>query len=188
MASSSDEQFQAVLQAIERLNSTGIPYAVTGSWVVSSYGILRNTHDLDLIVSLNASDAPKLAAAFAWPRYYADEVAIAEAAAMQSFFNILDTEMSLKVDFWPLKDDDYSQEQFRRREGKEMGGHKLWMLTPEDIILAKLLWYKMSESERQWRDVETVWQTKRAEIDEQYLKLWAARLSVSDLLAKITQA
>ena len=42
------DQIVAFQRAIDALESTGIPYAVTGSWVVSAYGILRATHDLDV--------------------------------------------------------------------------------------------------------------------------------------------
>ena len=67
-----------------------------------------------------------------------------------------------------------------------MGERHVWALTSEDIILAKLLWIKMSDSERQWRDVQSVWALKKAELDLAYLRLWASRLSVADLLSKVT--
>jgi len=68
-----------------------------------------------------------------------------------------------------------------------MGGKEVWALTPEDIILAKLLWIKMSDSERQWRDVKSVWALKKEELDLDYLKTWATRISVSGLLARVTK-
>ena len=69
-----------------------------------------------------------------------------------------------------------------------MGERHVWALTSEDIILAKLLWIKMSDSERQWRDVQSVWALKKAELDLAYLRLWASRLSVADLLSKVTSS
>jgi hypothetical protein len=180
------EQIEAFQRAIDALESTGIPYAVTGSWVVSAYGILRATHDLDVVIAIKGGEAAQIVTAFPYPRYYADEAAIAEALATRSFFNIIDGESTLKIDFWPLKDDDYSQEQFRRRKMVMMGERHVWALTGEDIILAKLLWVKMSDSERQWRDVQSVWALKKDELDLPYLRQWAARLSVADLLSKVT--
>ncbi len=179
------EQIEAFQRAIDALEISGIAYAVTGSWVVSAYGILRATHDLDVVIAVEVADPTKLVAAFPAPRYYADEITIVEAFATRSFFNIIDGESTLKIDFWPLKDDDYSQEQFRRRKPVIMGDRQVWALTAEDIILAKLLWIKMSDSERQWRDVQSVWALKKAELDLPYLHLWAARLSVADLLSKV---
>ena len=185
---SPSEQVEAFQRAIDALESTGIAYAITGSWVVSAYGILRATHDLDVVIAVQDVGASQLTAAFPYPRYYADDAAIAEALEARSFFNIIDGESTLKIDFWPLKDDDYSQEQFRRRRQVTMGERKVWALTPEDIILAKLLWIKMSDSERQWRDVQSVWALKKPELDLPYLRLWAARLSVADLLSKVTSS
>jgi len=182
------EQIEAFQRAIEALESTGITYAITGSWVVSAYGILRATHDLDVVIAIRGGEAAKIVAAFPYPRYYADEVAITEAIAARSFFNVIDGDSTLKIDFWPLKDDDYSREQFRRRKIVMMGEWRVWALAPEDIILAKLLWIKMSESERQWRDVQSVWSLKKDELDLPYLRLWAARLSVADLLSKVTSS
>ena len=182
------EQIEAFQRAIDALAGTGIPYAVTGSWIVSAYGILRATHDLDVVIAVRGDDVAKIVAAFPQPRYYADEIAIAEAISSRSFFNIIDGDSTLKIDFWPLKDDDYSQEQFRRRNTVTMGERRVWALTSEDIILAKLLWIKMSDSERQWRDVQSVWSLKKDELDLPYLRLWASRLSVADLLSKVTSA
>jgi hypothetical protein len=54
--------------------------------------------------------------------------------------------------------------------------------------LAKLLWIKMSDSERQWRDVQSVWALKKGELDLPYLRQWASRLSVADLLSKVTSS
>ncbi len=181
------EQYEAFRQAIEALEQSGIPYAVTGSWVLSAYGVLRATHDLDVVIAVAGGEAEKIVAVFPTPRYYADAIAIAEAIVRQSFFNVIDMETTLKIDFWPLKDDNYSQEQFRRRQRKPLADKLVWILTPEDIILAKLLWIKISDSERQWRDVESVWKIKRPELDLNYLRMWAARLSISDLLIRVTE-
>lgn len=123
---------------------------------------------------MTEAEIARLVAAFPSPRYYTDDVAISEALAQQSFFNIVDVEASLKIDFWPLKTDNYSQEQFRRRQRGLMAERLVWLLTPEDIVLAKMRWFKRSESERQWRDVESVWQLKRAELDMDYLRHWVA--------------
>lgn len=117
---------------------------------------MRATHDLDVVVALSAVDVPKITAAFKSPPYFYDDVALLESILAHDFFNIIDGDSTLKIDFWPLKDDEYSKEQFRRRTVLNIGGRQAWALTAEDIILAKLLWIKISDSERQWRDVESV--------------------------------
>jgi len=180
------EQIDALHRAINAFEQSGIEYAVTGSWVISAYGILRSKHDLDVVAALKAEDVSKITKAFVSPPYFYDEQDILECALTHAFFNIIDGESSLKIDFWPLKNDDYSQEQFRRREQIDIEGQLAWALTAEDIILAKLLWIKISDSERQWRDVKSIWALKQNDLDRNYLETWAARISVANLLAKVT--
>jgi len=55
----------------------------------------------------------------------------------------------------------------------------------EDTVLAKLMWYRDGGevSDMQWRDLTGVLATNR-NLDIDYLRPWAARLRVADLLDK----
>jgi hypothetical protein len=181
------EQRDLLLRAIDALERASIPYAITGSWASISYGVPRTTHDIDIVVVLDVPKARQLAAAFP-PPFYADAVWIEEAAALGQFFNIVDPATGLKIDFWPLENTDFARERFARRQRITVFGREVWMFSPEDVILSKLLWYKQSESETQWRDIHGVWRVQQGSLDVEYLRRWAARLSVAELLAKITQA
>jgi hypothetical protein len=57
--------------------------------------------------------------------------------------------------------------------------------TSEDILLAKLQWYRRGGevSERQWSDIAGILAVA-LELDAAYLRTWAARLGVEDLLDK----
>jgi hypothetical protein len=57
--------------------------------------------------------------------------------------------------------------------------------TAEDILLAKLQWYRAGGevSQRQWSDVLGLLAVNRA-LDRDYLSMWAQRLGVQDLLAR----
>jgi uncharacterized protein YqgV (UPF0045/DUF77 family) len=54
--------------------------------------------------------------------------------------------------------------------------------TPEDIILAKLEWFRMGGevSERQWRDVLGVIKVQAEGLDEDYLRRWSRVLRVDE--------
>lgn len=60
------------------------------------------------------------------------------------------------------------------------------MASAEDVILAKLEWYRRGgeTSERQWRDVLGVLEVSGERPDGEYLRRWAATLDVSDLLER----
>jgi len=98
---------------------------------------------------------------------------------------------SFKFDIYPLSPEPYHQAAFRRRKLEEysFGGStpvQFYVSTPEDAILAKLLWRRASRHvlERQWSDVLDVVRVQGEKLDGGYLREWAARLGLGDLLAE----
>lgn len=79
---------------------------------------------------------------------------------------------------------EFNCEEFRRRRHVEIGGHPLWIVSPEDLILSKLAWAKTSRSEMQLRDVRQLL-TSVPTLDQTYLDHWAANLTVTDLLREV---
>ncbi|HEU4411386.1 MAG TPA: hypothetical protein VFS43_39410 [Polyangiaceae bacterium] len=65
-------------------------------------------------------------------------------------------------------------------------GEELWVKSPEDTILRKLLWYRDGGevSEKQWRDVIAVLRLRGQQLEEAYLRQWASRLGIVRLLAR----
>jgi hypothetical protein len=49
--------------------------------------------------------------------------------------------------------------------------------------LAKLQWFQITPSDRQWRDIQTILRVQGEAVDVGYLQHWAAELGVADLLA-----
>lgn len=94
----------------------------------------------------------------------------------------------VKIDIFVLKKTAYGVESFgRKREGPLVDGpdaSKVYLTTPEDIILNKLVWYRKGQcvSERQWLDVQGVLKVQRASLDFDYMRRWASDLVVADLL------
>jgi hypothetical protein len=58
--------------------------------------------------------------------------------------------------------------------------------TAEDTVLRKLLWFREGGlvSEKQWRDIVAVLRISHGTLDNAYLDSWAARLSLTELLAR----
>ncbi len=59
-------------------------------------------------------------------------------------------------------------------------------MSPEDSILLKLTWYIQggSTSEKQLNDIRGVLTVQKDALDSEYLKKWASRLEVADVLDK----
>lgn len=62
----------------------------------------------------------------------------------------------------------------------------MYVKSPEDTILRKLLWYRMGGevSDRRWSDILGVVQVQGERLDRDYLAKWAPQLRVEDLLAQ----
>lgn len=95
-------------------------------------------------------------------------------------FNLLDTETGDKADFWMFIDDPFDQSRFSRRQKEEFAGVKLTVPTPEDTIIIKLKWAKMSGgSEKQFLDAVRVYEVQYGELDLDYLETWISQLGLT---------
>ncbi|MGB9613533.1 MAG: nucleotidyltransferase domain-containing protein [Candidatus Margulisiibacteriota bacterium] len=178
-----EEVLREVIGRLEKLN---VPYALTGGLATSFYGRPRSTHDFDIIVHLlsGAGNVKKLLAAFE-NDFYVSEEGIIDAILHKTMFNIIHRETGFKIDFWILKDDEYDKEAFGRKEKVKMLNADISILSAEDMILGKLLWFKASEIDKHLNDAKGIYEVQKGKLDTEYLKRWALKLSIYDLLVKI---
>lgn len=43
---------------VEKANSPGLEYMITGSYAMSTYGEIRMTRDIDIVIQLSETDCP----------------------------------------------------------------------------------------------------------------------------------
>jgi uncharacterized protein YbcI len=95
-------------------------------------------------------------------------------------------ETNEKIDIFILGDKPLLQQEMQRKtlEKVTLNNDFLYLATPEDIILQKLIWYRQENriSDRQWRDVLGVLKTQTTKLDFTYLKYWSEKEKISDLL------
>ncbi len=168
------------------LNDNQIDYMVTGSIVSSLQGEPRSTHDVDIVVSVKESSIPALIKAFPPPQYYLDAISIKEAIDHKSMFNLIDTIEGDKTDFWILTDEPFDKSRFERKYEENVFGFKMKISKPEDTILAKLRWAKLSGgSEKQFTDALRVYEVQYEILDLIYLQNWVNQLQVNELWNKL---
>jgi len=164
------------------LDAQRIEYLVTGSLASSVYGEPRATHDIDLVVAMNAAAIAPLLEAFPPPEFYLSEAAMHEALATNGMFNLLATAEGDQVNFWMRTDTPFNRSRFARRRREEVLGLSLQLPSPEDVILAKLEWSsRAGGSSRQYVDALRVYEVYGVTLDREYLERWARELSVADL-------
>ncbi len=180
---------QALLErVVAALDQAGVAYMLTGSLVSSLQGEPRATHDVDLVIDVRPGDAPRLVEALTAPDLYVDERAVDDAVRQRQVFNLVQMATGDKADFWPLTDEAFDRERFARRRVVDALGLRLCVSAPEDTILMKLRWSKESGgSEKQFVDALRVFEVQAGDLDAQYLRDWAARLGVTELLAEVVR-
>lgn len=170
------------------LNETNIDYMVTGSIVSSLQGEPRATHDVDIVINIPIPTIPLLIKAFPPPQYYLSENSIIEAIENESMFNLLDTTEGDKIDFWILTNEPFDKSRFERKYEESVFGFKMKISQPEDTILAKLKWAKLSGgSEKQFTDALRVYEVQYGKLDLNYLQNWIEQLQLNELWDKLIE-
>lgn len=155
-----------------------IPYLITGGIAVSLWGRPRATFDIDIVIELKEPKIPLLIKSLRAisKAGYVDEDTAREAIRRKGEFNFIDSETGLKVDFWIRKDDSVSRIEFKRRISKKIDGQKIYFISPEDLILRKLCWYKETGSTRHLEDAKSILKIQK-NINLKYLRHRAERQS-----------
>jgi hypothetical protein len=175
---------ELLVDCLRRLNRTDVAYYVTGSMASNYWGIPRTTHDLDFVVQLPMSAVPRILQEFAGD-FYIEEAAIRAAYRPPHQFNAIDTRSALKVDFWLPKPEPFDKEMFCRRMPVTLFGEPAWISTAEDVILHKLLWNRITPSDRQLGDAAGVIAVQADALDKNYLKQWARELKLDSELERL---
>lgn len=153
------------------LGKLDIPYMVTGGMAVLIWGHPRFTADIDIVIALKAHNISSLVSGLMKISEfgYVDEDAMREALKNHGEFNFIDGSSGVKVDFWIIGDDSHEINRFKNRQVKEILGQKVYFISPEDLILSKLRWYKISPSSRHLEDIESILKISGDMLDKDYL-------------------
>jgi len=195
---------QLLIKIAKILEDLKIPYMVTGGFAVSVWGRPRFTADIDIVVKLLPKNIPRLAKLLLAidKDVYVSQEAMENALKRKGEFNFIHPQTGLKVDFWVEKDiekyylsqyqdsearvsSQFEKIKLQRRIPKKIEDQKVYFISPEDLILSKLIWYKQGQSEQQLRDIESVLKVSKSEIDMDYIKNWAERLSFLNILENL---
>jgi hypothetical protein len=187
-----DDLLAAVGPVASCLDRLHVRFFLTGSAASSAHGIARASLDVDLVAELDPAHVDPFIACLA-DAYYVPADTLRAAVAQRRSFNLIHLASMFKVDVFVSRRRDYDLLAADRAQPAtlpEAGSRPLPTATPEDTILRKLEWFRRGGevSERQWWDVVGVLRVTR-HADREYLRAWAARLGVADLLDRaLTQA
>ncbi|NMO19414.1 hypothetical protein HPC49_22450 [Pyxidicoccus fallax] len=175
------------LQCAEAFEQAQVGYFLGGSLASSLQGEPRATNDIDFVVDLKPAQVEPLAQALG-SDFEVDVESLRESAARRSSWNIFHQPTVTKVDLFMLRSGAFDHSEFsrRRRVVLTSAGRGLYIKSPEDSVLRKLLWFREGGevSTTQWRDVVQILRLAAGTLDEGYLREWASRLGTQALLER----
>ena len=161
------------------LDQAGIEYMLTGSFASAYHGAPRSTQDIDFVIDAKPAQLKALVQALPESEYYVDLTAALEAHKRESMFNVIDIGDGWKIDFMLRKLRPFSEEEFARRHRVILHGISIFVASVEDIIVAKLEWSKLAQSQRQIEDVAAILRVRVGGLDRPYLEKWIHELDLT---------
>lgn len=169
------------------LRKLKVSYIVTGGVAVTIWGRARYTADIDIVIKIMPQNMNKLRENLLKidSGVYLD---IDKNISLNNFktmsgFNLIHSKSGLKVDFIMAKDDKFSSLEIKKSVEKKFAGQKISFISPENLILSKLLWHKESNSTRHLEDIGSI--LKISKVDLKYIEKWANRQSTLKIFKKI---
>lgn len=178
----------ALTPVVEAFEQLGISYYIGGSVASSLHGMARATMDVDMIADMKEDHIPGLKAILE-DLYYIDEDMMMEAVRTSSSFNLIHVDTAMKIDVFIHTHEPHQRNAMKRRVKDTFDDDstlEYYFSTPEDIVIAKLLWFERGSraSEHQWLDIIGVMKVQGPHLDRQYLQEWSNQLGLSGLLRR----
>lgn len=92
-------------------------------------------------------------------------------------FNIIQSKGGFKIDFILLRNDEYSRNAFENRVSLSDYGDPIFVISLEDLIIAKLKWIQDLCSERQYNDIKNLIAGNQP--DMVYIMSWAEKMRLN---------
>ena len=172
----------AILQRIVAiLDEASIPYMLTGSLAAAFYATPRATQDIDLVLEISPEQAGMLTAQLQSAGLHVSSDAAQEAIRLEGQFNAIDPDTGWKVDFIVRKSRAFSVKEFGRRQSQNVLGMDLFLVSPEDLIIAKLEWARKGQSELQLKDVQGILRNSESDLNRTYVEHWIGELGLTEI-------
>ncbi len=160
---------------IDFFEKQNIPYMLSGSVAMSLYTQPRFTRDYDFVVNLKNEHNNELLKNFTGD-YYINDESVKDAISRKTMFNIIDHKSGYKADFMILKDDPFRQTEFLRQKKMKFLDMMISVVSPEDLLLSKIIWIQKIQSGVQMEDIKLLSQVEG--LDWSYINNWIKELKL----------
>lgn len=171
----------ALHEFVEMFEARGYRYAIMGGLAARVLGIPRPTYDVDFTLAVSRDLLPELFDAAENAGYHVPVAYRSGWVDTVAGMPIVKLGMQLgsqgiDIDVF-IAESTFQQSIVARRSEHDIGGKPVWLVSPEDLIVLKVL----ANRDRDRGDVQDVL-FMQGELDREYMRHWAERLGVLENL------
>ena len=165
------------------LEACGIPYLLSGSFASNYYGIPRSTRDADFVLQSQRAVSPDLAQQLG--EDFILEPQLSFETNTGTFRQVLRYKKKpFKVELFLLSQDPHDEARFLRRRAVRLFEHRVWLPSPEDVIITKLRWARGKDRD----DTRDVMAVQQDQLDWRYVEDWCRRHGTLPLMEEIRRS
>lgn len=174
-----EEALKAILRVIKRQE---IPYMVMGGMALSIWGRIRATYDVDVALAVEEARLPHLLKGLQSVHFLTAPPQAMRGHRLFVCRYLKSTKgLPVEVDLFVAKGD-YQRQAIVRAVTVAIGREKIRVISPEDLILYKLL----ADRPIDRLDVQMILEEHKGRLDKRYLARWAQKLGISRALAVLS--
>jgi hypothetical protein len=166
------------------LETAGVEYLIGGALAAWTWGEPRATQNVDMVVNIPIEAIGKLSKELEKrdmlipPEVILDTI-LEERADLP--ISPIHRYSGFKADLYPVRQgDELRRSAFERRKRVDFGPPfgEVFVHSPEDLILYKLLYFSLSQQSKHARDIAAILRAKRGQLEEAYIEYWVDRLGL----------
>jgi hypothetical protein len=165
----------AVSKIFVAMDELGLDYMLVGSFSSMYYSFPRSTTDADFVIGTPGWDAralaDKLGKEFKFDPQFSFEL---NGGSIKNEIEIEGTHF--RIELFGLIEHAFDQSRFARRRKIILVGIEVWIPTPEDVIVQKLIWYRPKDQE----DILGVIAVNHDQLDQSYLRRWVDQIGLTE--------
>ncbi|MCX6053920.1 MAG: hypothetical protein NTZ74_03210 [Chloroflexi bacterium] len=172
---------------LECLETAGVEYLIGGAIAEWAWGEPRATQDLDIVINLPIKAVDRFSKELEKRNMLVPVDIILDAMLEDRAdipLNAIHLYSGLKADLYLMRDGDaLRQSAFHRRVRVDYGPPigEVYVHSPEDLILYKLMYLGLSMQPKHARDIAAILRAKKNQLDFGYIEEWVTQLGLGSV-------
>jgi len=176
---------------LEALEAAGVEYLIGGAIAAWAWGEPRATQDIDIVIDLPIEAVGKLSRELEKRNMLVPAKIILDTLLEDRAdipLNAIHIYSGLKADLYLVRaGDDLRRSAFQRRQSVDYGPPigRVYIHSPEDLILYKLMYFGISQQPKHSRDIAAILHAKKDQLDFGYIEEWTTGLGLNVLWKEV---